>query len=134
MGTRYNQQPPAAILPAERTAAQIARIRAQLTAAGEQVRALESHPQFAEDATLGCMLGAAGLEIRRLRDNWDTLARLAERRAKTATCPHCGGEYDPAVDCLVTCWSCGALGSTACCNAGGVGVECVDCEEEVSHA
>lgn len=46
------------------------------------------------------------------------------------TCPKCGGGYNPAEDQVVMCPECGCEGSTACCNPGGAGCMCWDCEEE----
>ena len=44
-------------------------------------------------------------------------------------CPKCGEEYDDEVDMLVECPVCLIEGSTLCCNIGGVGCLCNECEE-----
>lgn len=49
--------------------------------------------------------------------------------ATDAKCPHCGEAFDDSTDLVIECPKCGAWGSTACCNAGGVGVWCIECEE-----
>ena len=48
---------------------------------------------------------------------------------KTEKCPRCGEPYDPKEDQIVECPRCGREGSTACCNSGGKGCLCVECEE-----
>lgn len=49
--------------------------------------------------------------------------------SEPARCPKCGTRFDPVVDRVIECRECGEEGSTACCNSGGVGVPCVQCEE-----
>lgn len=44
------------------------------------------------------------------------------------TCPKCGGEFDTENDEIVQCPTCEEEGSTMCCNPGGRGVLCIDCE------
>lgn len=48
---------------------------------------------------------------------------------KTEDCPKCGKPFNPKEDQIVECPTCGSTGSTACCNTGGSGVTCNDCEE-----
>lgn len=43
-------------------------------------------------------------------------------------CPKCGCEMGDD-DEIITCPKCGCEGSTGCCNMGGRGVICIDCEE-----
>lgn len=44
-------------------------------------------------------------------------------------CPKCGELFDPREHKIVECPRCLCEGSTACCNPGGVGCLCVECEE-----
>ena len=54
----------------------------------------------------------------------------SEMNDDVEVCPKCGQEFDPMRDQLVECPRCGVEGSTACCNLGGRGVICFDCEDE----
>jgi predicted amidophosphoribosyltransferase len=45
-------------------------------------------------------------------------------------CPKCGEWFDNTQDNVIVCPVCGIEGSTACCNSGGVGCPCIQCEEE----
>lgn len=44
-------------------------------------------------------------------------------------CPKCGAPYNAEEDQVIECPRCHVEGSTACCNSGGRGVACVECEE-----
>ena len=70
-------------------------------------------------------------------------ARIAEKQIDRALghcvdlqiedkCPKCGLRFDGAIDTVIHCPRCGQPGSTACCNSGGKGVICIQCEEQ-SH-
>jgi hypothetical protein len=56
-------------------------------------------------------------------------SQKAKVRAVAETCPKCGGPHDSNEDAIVECPHCGAEGSTRCCNSGGRGCVCVQCEE-----
>lgn len=52
----------------------------------------------------------------------------AREQSARDRCPKCGepGESNAR---LLVCVTCGAEGFDSCCMSGGVGTECVDCEE-----
>jgi hypothetical protein len=59
---------------------------------------------------------------------------MSKSKKKYPSCPKCGDEYNPVTDKVIECSRCGAEGSTACCNVGGVGVPCVECEQAEDEA
>ena len=49
--------------------------------------------------------------------------------AASEQCPKCGEEFDAEKYEIIDCPECFSAGSTRCCNSGGRGCVCAECEE-----
>ena len=54
---------------------------------------------------------------------------MSKAKTEQEECPKCG-EPVPLGDGIVMCSQCGCEGGTSCCNPGGSGCPCAECEEK----